>query len=180
VLGRSGELLELSDFAYDVISAGRDVVQVRSSDSAKLRTDAGNTPYPRDWPKDSVTPYTGVSQPCALLETADGEAPTVHLATPTSDAATTTGSTVVRRVSTGTGAVVRGTSAGVLNAGAVYLIDGSGNSFAVGDQGNGEGLAALGYGKVTPRPIPKSWLDLFRSGPELTAQAASQTSESGQ
>ncbi len=180
VLGRSGELLELSDFAWAIYSAGRDVTKVRSSDSAKLRTDAGNTPYPQDWPTAAVTPYTSPDMPCVQLETRAGEAPLVHLATPTSSVATTADANVGRRVATGSGALVRGTSAGVLNAGPVYLIDSSGTSFAVGKGGNGSEVGVLGYGSTTPRPVPKAWLDLFASGPELSSDAASKSPESGQ
>ena len=180
VLARSGDVLELSDFAWAIYSTGRDVTKVRSSDSVKLRTDAGNTPYPKDWPTDAVTPYTSVDQPCLQLETSDGEAPTVHLATPTSDRATTPDSTVVRRIATGSGALVRATTANVLNAGPVYLVDSSGTSFAVGKGGSGAEVGVLGYGGTTPRPIPRAWLDLFASGPELSTGAASKTPQSGQ
>ena len=69
-------------------------------------------------------------------------------------------------------AVVRGVSANVLDAGPVYLIDGTGTSYAVGQSSDGTGLRSLGYSDYVPRPVPAAWMDLFAPGPQLSAAAA--------
>ena len=181
VLAQNGHLLELSDFAFSIYSSGRTVAKVSSSDSGKLTTDPGSSAYPADWPTDAVTPYTAVDQPCLQLDTTSGGKPVVGLATDSSGDAGSNDAEITRRVGNGAGAVVRAvTAAGVLNTGPVYLIDGSGTSFAVGPDGNGAALGQLGYGSLAPRPVPKAWLTLFQSGPELSAEAAGRTPGSQQ
>jgi type VII secretion protein EccB len=183
VLGRTG-LLQLTDFAYSVYRAYGpgagfgDQLEVSSTDVTALKTvDAADRPYPDDWPSDDVAPYPSADAPCLRLHATEDEAPYAELTTPASSSVTAPDAGVTRSVQTGYGAVVRATSGGVLGSGTVHLVDASGTSYAVGSRGSEkQPLLALGYGDLTPTPVPKPWVDLFASGPALTTAAAASAS----
>jgi type VII secretion protein EccB len=183
VLGRKG-LLQLTDFAYSVYRAHGpgarfgDQLEVSSTDVTSLRTvDDGDRPYPDDWPQDDVAPYPSADAPCLRLHAAPDEAPYAELATPGSPSVTAPGAGVTRLVQTGYGAVVRATTGGVLGSGTVHLVDSSGTGYAIGSRGNEkQPLLALGYGDLTPTPVPRPWTDLFAGGPALTTAAAASAS----
>ena len=174
VLSAEGKLLETTVFADLVYSARRQPVEKQFSEIQDLDTLPGDEAYPEDWPEDAVTPYETPATPCVVMDSAEGEAPVVRLAT-VSDTAYATSTDVTRNVSLRAGAVVRGVSANVLDAGPVYLVDGTGTSYAVGQNSDGAGLESLGYGDYVPRPVPATWMDLFAPGPQLSqADAAKQ------
>lgn len=174
VLDRRGRLEKLSDFAAALYGLVQDEVEVPASDAFRLVDDKqGHGPYPESWPENAVTSYASPDTPCASLHTSDDDPAVVRLAVPTSDTATENTSAVVRRVDRGSGAVVRATSAGVVDAGPLELVDGSGTAYVLGDRANQDGVrSALGYGSVRPVPVPSSWLALFVSGPQLEPRAA--------
>jgi hypothetical protein len=55
---------------------------------------------------------------------------------------------------------------GVVDRGTRYLIDSSGQSYALGDPAQ-EVQSRLGYADITPALVPQSWVKLFRGGPAL-------------
>ncbi|ROR92641.1 type VII secretion protein EccB [Nocardioides aurantiacus] len=172
VLGADGALLQTTEFAHLVYSARRQPVELDFSDIQDLDTRPGNDAVASDWPEDAVTPYDLPGTPCVRMDASEDEAPVVQLAAPRSDDALATTSELERNVSLRSGAVVRGVSANVLDAGPVYLVDGTGTSYVVGQNSDGAGLASLGYSDYTPRPVPAAWMDLFAPGPQLSSSAA--------
>jgi type VII secretion protein EccB len=183
VLGPDG-LLQLTDFAYSVYRAYGpgagfgDPLELSATDVTSLETvDDGGRSYPDDWPEGDVRPYTSTDAPCLLLRTASGQAPYAELATPGSPSVMAGDQTLTRVVQTGYGAVVRSTTGGVLGSGTAHLVDSSGTDYVIGGRGNEkQPLVALGYGDLTPTPVPKAWVDLFASGPALTTAAAARAS----
>ncbi len=172
VLSAQGTLLETTEFADLVYSARLQPVEKQLSDIQDLDTRPGDGAYPQDWPTESVTAYDAPTTPCVRMDAGEQEAPVVRLATVTDESALATGSELERNVALRGGAVVRGVSANVLDAGPVFLIDGTGTSYAVGQNSDGAGLPSLGYSDYTPRPVPAAWMDLFAPGPQLSSSAA--------
>ncbi len=182
LLGAGGRLVQLTDFAHTIYrssgpGAQYDELEVSAADVSKLRTASGAPPYPKDWPSTRVRPSTRPDSPCLLLTTGTESAPVVELARPRDEVTSTTGGTLTQEVSPGHGALVRTSTAGVLGAGTVFLVDSTGTRFALGDRSGARGAqVALGYAEEQPRAVPKSWMDLFVDGPSLSAQAAGQAS----
>jgi len=175
VLTRGGLGL-LSDFAYAMYTSAGPGSHLREvdADTGEIAgvPSAGDAPYPQDWPTSPVSP-SGSDASCVLMTTEEDEAPTVRLATPTSETAlpsSTDGSRTVA-VDSGAGAVFRATSGGVLDKGTVYLVDSTGTRYAV-SRPVPVLLARLGYGAVSPVAVPLPWADLFGDGPVLDAGRA--------
>ncbi|MGH9088319.1 MAG: type VII secretion protein EccB, partial [Acidimicrobiales bacterium] len=182
VLGSTGALLPLTPFAWTVyrsagIGAEMPVDRLTAGRAAGLSTDSKvqDAPYPSDWPDQDVTPYASTTSPCARLDAHKGEAPRTLLATPRGDRALPESSGIAQQVQPGRGALVRASAAGNLNTGRVYLVDASGTHYPVGDETSERAAqSALGYGRVTPVPVPQAWLPLFADGPVLAREAAVQ------
>ena len=192
VLGREG-LLPLSDFAstlYQSSGPGANLPEqeIESSEVPKLRTvnDPDQSPFPRDWPEQDVSPFASVEAPCLLMTTSPTSPATVRLAAPTDNESTDPGAQVsspraltagvARHVASGHGALVQATSAGVIGTGTTFLVDATGTRYAVGQKGAvAAALTALGYQDVRPAPVPTSWMDVLGDGPALTSAAAART-----
>ncbi|MGH9089713.1 MAG: type VII secretion protein EccB [Acidimicrobiales bacterium] len=182
VLGKNGQLLPLDPFAWTIYRSsgpGAQIQPVRlsSAQSNGVKTDnrVQDAPFPPDWPRHPVSPYPGVESPCARLDAHPGKAPQSLLATPAGDSDLAKTSGITSQVQPGRGALVRSSAAGVLDSGRVYLVDSSGTRYAVGDKTSERSAqTSLGYGRVTPVPVPQAWLRLFANGPELSRQAAIQ------
>lgn len=129
--------------------------------------------YPDTWPVAVPTPVPAGTVPCAVLDTyaAADRTPTTRLASVPPDSASApsaAGPSVV--VDPSHGALVRASStAGP--GGPVFLVDQSGQKFAITDPSD-ETLARLGYAGVSPRVVPGPWVLLFPSGPALSEAAA--------
>lgn len=179
VLGAGKRLYAMTDFAYALyLSSGQGAnlrpVSLSAGDVSGLQTvnDPGAQPFPDDWPTAAVTPYTSTDNPCVRLSAEAGRAPYAELGTPTGKTALADGGSVTRHVDVGSGAVVRSSVGGVINSGDVYLVGAGGERYAIGTDGTSSSvLSSLGYGNVTPVPVPASWLQLFSDGPELSAAA---------
>jgi type VII secretion protein EccB len=72
-------------------------------------------------------------------------------------------------VAPGAGAVVRSVPAQDVTTGPVYLVTDLGRRYALPDA---EASRALGYGRVSPVPMPASVIDLLTEGPALDRAAA--------
>ncbi len=180
VLAEDG-LVGLSDVDYAVYRSGGQgadlpKVKVGAGEIASLPSSA-QEPAPSDWP-DAVRSYVPPADDttgslCALLETEDGKAATVHLAAPVGEAAVpaTGGPARSVEVDSGHGALVQATGGAVLNRGSLYLVDASGTRYPLGGTVS-ETLARLGYDGVAPADVPISWTDLFPDGPELSRERA--------
>ncbi len=182
LLVQGGRLLELTPFAYQVYrSSGPGArfaeLELAATEVTRLRTVTGASQdvFPRDWPEDEVSPFTAPDAPCVRLTTGDDAAGYAELATATADGAEASGSSVTRTVGAGLGAVVRSSTGGVVGAGTTVLVDSTGTRYALGTRGGEQSaMAALGYGDVQPRAVPKAWLALFSDGPTLSTRAAGQ------
>jgi len=173
LLGQDG-LVPLSDFASAVyLSQGGSQVEVPLSEANEIPQTSGDL-SPSDWP-DSVPRPFAADFGCALLTTEAGEDAEVELAEPTTEQAAPQEDAAGRsvEVSPGHGAVVRTTGSGVEDRGTTYLVDASGTHYAIGGETT-DTLSRLGYGSVTPVPVPLAWADLFASGPELSREQAVQ------
>lgn len=174
VLGPDATLISTSEFTDEVLQSSRRPVVLDSAQAAALESSPGESVAPTSWPETVPTAYSQPQSPCVRMDLAPETLPQVSLATPASADMLPTLGEVSRRVSPGIGAVVRAISGGVLDSGAIYLVDGSGTSYAVGVDGDGSSLAALGYAEQVPRPMPQPWLALFESGPALDPREANQ------
>ncbi len=182
LLVKGGRLLELTPFAYQVYrSSGPGArfpeLELAATEVTRLRTVTGASQdvFPRDWPEDEVSPFTAPDAPCVRLTTGDDAAGYAELATATADGVEASGSAMTRTVGAGLGAVVRSSTGGVVGAGTTVLVDSTGTRYALGTRGGEQSaMAALGYGDVKPRAVPKAWLALFSDGPTLSTRAAGQ------
>ena len=180
LLGTGGRLVKLTEFAYDLYrssgaGARYDELEVSAADVSSLGQASGTPPYPQDWPDSAVRAGTRPESPCLLLTTKAAGAPRVELATPRSGSPASGNGALTQEVSPGHGALVRSSTAGVVGAGTIFLVDSTGTRFALGDRSGSRGAQiSLGYAKQQPREVPKAWLDLFIDGPALTSQAAGQ------
>ena len=70
-----------------------------SSEVPKLRTvnDPDQSPCPRDWPEQDVSPFASVEAPCLLMTTSPTSPATVRLAAPTDNESTDPGAQVSSR-----------------------------------------------------------------------------------
>jgi type VII secretion protein EccB len=168
---RGDGLVPLTDVAfglYGVGSSSGSPVPVNQSDLADLTT-VTELPYPQEWPADlpGVWPEDVA---CALLSSQPEEVPVVSLARLT-DSAGAPGDGGTVSVEPGRGALVRAVNGSVVNRGTVFLVDNTGRRYAIGGD-VGTALEKLGYGDVTPAPVPLPWLEPLADGPELTEAAA--------
>ena len=125
---------------------------------------------PSAWPADLPTPVD--EAPCATLTTARGAEPEVALST--SPTVRPEPGTTKAAVDLGTGALVRAVGTGSPSAGPLLAIDQTGTSYAL-DASTPDLLQRLGYSPEDVAPVPQSWVELFRTGPELSVEAARTT-----
>lgn len=170
-------LVPLTPFAAEVYRAQEpELGQPRSlpqSDVTAVPTSPQATlVFPDAWPVAVPTITPGV--PCAVLDTpaANDRAASTRLLvlSPDSPFAAAPGASSVVTVDPGHGALARVSSTGA-PTGPVYVVDQSGQKFAVTDPSD-ETLARLGYAGTTPRIVPAPWILLFPSGPALNEAAA--------
>jgi type VII secretion protein EccB len=179
VLGRDG-LIPLSDFAYAVYTVGPEgsrfpPVEVEAGQLSGLKTVTGADLYPSDWPTDRLAPYEG-STPCLVLASGRSASAVSRalLATPRDAAVVPRGGAVTVTVQQGSGALVYATTrrtGGPTDT--EYLIDSLGSSYAIGPKAvRDQTQERLGYQDVTPVPVPRPWIGLFRDGPQLNIYKA--------
>ncbi|MEP7763649.1 type VII secretion protein EccB [Sanguibacter sp. 25GB23B1] len=172
----AGELAPLTEVAYQLyqLGSGSDLTGPIRATSAEIRDLETAAPLaPESWPVDPSPALDSGAPLCVVLDGSASPAARGHLADAPEDAAPTApGLEVV--VAPARGALVRGTGDEMPDRGIVQLVDSSGTTFAVPDAST-EVLAQLGYTDADIVPVPQAWLALFPAGPELTAEAASQT-----
>ncbi|MBI9114361.1 type VII secretion protein EccB [Sanguibacter suaedae] len=180
VVTLEGRLAPLTEVAYQLYQLGSGAtlgppLTVTAADIRDLETDS-TALAPTSWPT-ALAPSLGTDAPlCLVLDAADGAAqPTAHLASAPDDLAPTTDRPEVV-VAAGRGALVRATGDSVPDRGPVQLVDQTGTVFAVPDASD-EVLAQLGFTAADVTPVPQSWLALLPSGPELTTEAASASTQ---
>lgn len=171
-----GELAPLTEVAFQLyqLGSGSDLEGPIGATSAQIRDlETAAALAPQSWPADPSPALVPGAPLCVVLDGSAGPTARGHLADAPDDAAPTgPGLEVV--VAPARGALVRGTGDEIPDRGIVQLVDASGTTFAVPDSST-EVLAQLGYTEADVVPVPQSWLALFPAGPELTAEAASQT-----
>ncbi|MFC4224045.1 type VII secretion protein EccB [Lysinibacter cavernae] len=175
VLDAAGKLAPLTPLAYELylLGTGADLGEQVDVSAAQLNR-IGNADYPaapEDWPS-STSPALDIATTgaCAVLETSDGAAPRVSLATPL-DATEFTEQVAGVTVSPAGGALVRAINEGATNKGNTFIIGSSGSAFPV-PGADDEILARLGYTMTDRVDVPQTWLSLFPQGPRLTEEAA--------
>jgi hypothetical protein len=158
--------------------AGLDPVEVSAGDIASMPT-SQERPVPDDWPDEAVASYVPASDDatgavCAQLQTSEGAAGKITLATPVDDSSAVpeqqSGARSVE-VDNGHGALVQVNGGGVVTHGTVYVVDASGTRYSLGGT-VADTMTRLGYGDVTPADVPIAWADLFPDGPELSRERA--------
>jgi len=179
VVTADGRLAPLTEVAYQLYQLGSGAtlgppLTVTASDIRDLETDTALAPV--SWPAAPAPSLDADAPLCLVLDTAADDAqPTAHLAdAPDTVAPTVDGTEVV--VAAGRGALVRATGDGVTDRGPVQLVDRTGTVFAIPDASD-EVLAQLGFTADDVSPVPQSWLALLPAGPELTAEAASTSTQ---
>jgi hypothetical protein len=168
---RGDGLVPLSEVAFGLYGVGSPTgppVPVNQSDLAGLST-VTDLPYPQEWPADLPGVWSE-DVACALLAGEPDEVPVVSLARLT-DPAGAPGEGGPTSVEPGRGALVRAVNGSVVNRGTVFLVDNTGRRYAVGGD-VATALEKLGYGDVTPTPVPLPWLEPLADGPELSEAAA--------
>lgn len=173
LVNATGELEPLPDLAHALYRIGSGSttqdLEVTPAQVTQL-TVRPQRVAPVAWPSDLPTPVDG--SPCATLTSRRGSEPQVALST-SSTVRPEPGLTKAS-VDLGTGALVRAVGAGSLTAGPVLAIDQTGTSYAI-DGSTPDLLQRLGYGPDDVAPVPQAWAELFRTGPELSVEAARTT-----
>lgn len=174
-----GGLVPLTDFAYQIYlvspNGQPEPRQLDPSDFGGLNTLPQETPHPQDWPDAVPSSYTE-STPCLILERGDDATTTssAQLASSTDPSVVPSGSAVTTDVQQGRGALVYGTTrprGGPVDT--EFLIDSLATRYAIEPKNAvDEAQKRLGYGGVTPVPVPRSWTELFRDGPSLDVERA--------
>ncbi|MDT0215635.1 type VII secretion protein EccB [Rothia sp. ARF10] len=173
LVNQAGELEPLPDLAHALYRIGSGSTTEDLPVTPAQVTQLAVRPQrvaPSAWPADLPTPVG--QAPCATLRTARGAEPEVALSTSTTvrpEAGTTKAA-----VDLGTGALVRAVGAGSPSAGPLLAIDQTGTSYAL-DASTPDLLQRLGYSPEDVAPVPQSWVELFRTGPELSVEAARTT-----
>ncbi|PRY56312.1 type VII secretion protein EccB [Knoellia remsis] len=173
LVNEAGQLEPLPDFAYALyrLGSGSNTEDIEATPAQVAQLTVQQQRFaPQAWPSEMPTLLT--DQPCATLTTARGQAPKVALST--SDTVTPEPGKTTAQVGLGTGALVRAVGAGSLSAGPLLAIDQTGTSYAI-DASTPDILQRLGYQPRDVAPIPQSWAELFREGPELSVRAAQTT-----
>jgi len=163
-----GTLAELTPLAWQLYQLGGQSAQVREVTQAETGSlpSADKRAGGADWPTQSFTAIDTDDRPCAALVGDNSQTRTVLATQPRSDSIT-----AQVRVTAGAGALVRSGGRGDQNTALVTLIDATGTSYAL-PGATEETIARLGF---TPDDIGTAadvWIDLLRTGPALTEDAA--------
>ncbi|MGK5530045.1 type VII secretion protein EccB [Streptomyces sp. URMC 129] len=134
-----------------------------------------------DWPTEPVTQVNTGSRDtiCSVLLSVDGDGGTEQ-ATWAGDAypATISSGATTAYVTPGTGLLYRQVQGEETDAGNVFLATDTGLRYAVEATADGEeadqAQLRLGYGDITPVPVPASWSVLLPTGPRLETDSAKQ------
>jgi len=173
LVNQAGELEPLPDLAHALYRIGSGSTTEDLPVTPAQVTQLAVRPQrvaPSAWPADLPTPVD--EAPCATLTTARGAEPEVALST--SPTVRPEAGTTKAAVDLGTGALVRAVGAGSPSAGPLLAIDQTGTSYAL-DASTPDLLQRLGYSPEDVAPVPQSWVELFRTGPELSVEAARTT-----
>jgi type VII secretion protein EccB len=164
------ELTEFAATAYANLVAPDDrVVAPEPVDTAPRVPRGDDVLQDAGWP--DFVPDEALDEPCAQLETAPGETPTVQLRSPgeTSGAAGLPGGEKDPMVAAGRGAYVLSGGWTDPDRGAPFLIDAKGRANPLVGDG---AAAALGYGDHPAVVVPDTWMELFGCGVNLSRDAA--------
>lgn len=173
-----GAISELNDFTYGLVSVGRSAAQnapiVVDTASVKLRN-SSEQPIPQDWPSTTLTPVASEGKSMCAALPLDGSTAAVQFVTKTDERTSSAESreSALQMHTTfvdAGGALVRA-SIGSSNAGTIFVIDSAGKAYALTDATE-ETLKRLGYEAADVCNVPRSWIDVFPTGVELTEEAA--------
>lgn len=182
-----GKITALDDFSYNLYIIGKPESIARptalSAHDFQSLANATSSVIPTNWPTSALQQVSGTPTICATfpLSASGHERLTsrVRLAVRSSaesGADTASGadasekSTVSTTITGGTGAMLR-SAIGDTDKGTVFAIDSTGTAYPI-PHATQEILNRLGYTGQDVRSVPRSWVDIFPSGVQLTTEAA--------
>lgn len=182
-----GKITALDDFSYNLYIIGKPESIARptalSAHDFQSLANATSSVIPTNWPTSALQQVSGTPTICATfpLSASGHERLTsrVRLAVRSSaesGADTASGadasekSTVSTTITGGTGALLR-SAIGDTDKGTVFAIDSTGTAYPI-PHATQEILNRLGYTGQDVRSVPRSWVDIFPSGVQLTTEAA--------
>lgn len=194
-----GKITALDDFSYNLYIIGKPESIARptalSAHDFQSLANATSSVIPANWPTSALQQVSGTPTICATFplsasgherltsrvrlavrSSADSGAATSESASGT--ASGTASETIIdgksNNVSTtitgGTGALLR-SAIGDTDKGTVFAIDSTGTAYPI-PHATEEILNRLGYTGQDVRSVPRSWVDIFPSGVQLTTEAA--------
>ncbi|MBZ4488306.1 type VII secretion protein EccB [Microbacterium sp. cx-55] len=165
----NGELAELSPLAWQLYQLGAGAsatpIDVSGADISGLGTSA-RPAGGEDWPASGFQSIDGDERACALLVDDGTEAHSV-LAVQSADTEASAGV----HVEPGTGALLRAGGRGEQSTGIVTLVDATGTAYPL-PGATEETVARLGYQVADIGPVGDVWIDLLKTGPALSEDAA--------
>lgn len=163
--GTLAELTPLGWQLYQLGGADGDVIEVTPAQTSALPS-ASRPAGGADWPATGFTAAEAGERPCAVL-VGEGTSSRTVLATRSADAEMS----AQVFVEPGSGALVRAGGRGEQNTALVTLVDATGTAFAL-PGATEETIARLGYTLTDIGSASDGWIDLLKTGPALTEDAA--------
>ncbi|QZY29334.1 type VII secretion protein EccB [Nocardioides coralli] len=159
----------LDEFARRVYEQGRaERTQVVELDSAPPPTAGRPTYREAAWPTTTLAQVFG--EACLRLVTDAGSTPRVEVVEDPADGAAASGSDGLSvSVDDGHGAYVLAGGWDDTDSGQPFVVDAKGFAYPLGSVSDAE---LLGYADYPVRVVPDPWIELFRPGVELSANAA--------
>lgn len=178
IVMNDGSISALDEYTYGMVAVGRHGFETApialSAVQFQVLRNAEHSPLPEDWPSSQVTPVDAHDIMCAVLPLQGDQA--VQLVTHTDDDDALSSSASVHNLrmhtsfSGGSGALFQ-TMIGTRATGTMYVLDSTGTAYPL-PQATEEILYRLGYSSADIQSIPRSWIDIFPTGVELTETAA--------
>ncbi|WP_281775173.1 type VII secretion protein EccB [Bifidobacterium ruminantium] len=178
VVMTDGSLSPLDDLAYDLYVIGKpeQLTRPRTLNASEFQhfTNSAAPAIPSNWPNGTLTAKRHASSACATYPLRASKKAASSQARLTvkesSDPSTTIKRSGSVKIKDGAGALVRATI-GSSDDGTVFAIDSTGTAYPIPNASE-ETLKRLGYSSKNVRNIPRSWIDVFPQGVQLTAEAA--------
>lgn len=180
-----GSISHLDEVSYALYAIGKSDAQLEpvmlSASEFQRLTNADRSPLPPDWPRETLTMTDSTSAMCAALPLQQNgddaaarfytDSTIAHHAPADTAEPQTDEANITTTIHGGAGALVRASIGGNSNSGTVYAIDATGTAYPL-PGAQEETLKRLGYTNDDVHNVPRSWVDIFPTGVELTPQAA--------
>ena len=178
VVMTDGSLSPLDDLAYDLYVIGKpeQLTQPRTLNASEFQrfTNSAAPAIPSSWPNGTLTAKRHASSACATYPLNASKKAASSQARLTVKESSGPSTTIKRsdsvKIKDGAGVLVRA-AIGSSDDGTVFAIDSTGTAYPIPNASE-EILKRLGYSNRNVRNIPRSWIDVFPQGVQLTAEAA--------